>query len=135
MKRNDDLRDQVIALAMRGCSYGQIGAELGMTRCAAGGIVHRAKERGMVFPVQNNKRVYSSATRARSSAKMKLPSLSSEPTPIGPVGDFPTATSCRYISGETGPEFRMCGAPGYPWCDYHKAICYAPPRNRREETE
>lgn len=50
------------------------------------------------------------------------------PPPIGPVGDFPSGqTTCRFIHGDVGRgEWRLCGHPGYPYCQVHFRRCLTP---------
>lgn len=55
------------------------------------------------------------------------------PAPIGLVGDFPDRdrTTCRYIHGDvSSPNWQLCGAPGYPWCDHHAKRFHTPATNR-----
>lgn len=53
-----------------------------------------------------------------------------EPTPIGPLHDFPPVGACRFIRGEveTGSDWRCCGADApifaKPYCGYHMAKVY-----------
>lgn len=62
------------------------------------------------------------STRKEKTAPEKL-SLTPEdaPAPIGPIGDFPSGRTCRFIHGEVSSgEWRCCGHPGLPWCEYHQ---------------
>lgn len=49
------------------------------------------------------------------------------PPPIGPIGDYPAAGGCRWITGETGRNFQCCGHPkahSGPYCEAHANIAY-----------
>lgn len=54
------------------------------------------------------------------------------PEAVGPVEDFPrTWNLCRYIIGDVNePGWRTCGNEGYPFCEYHRAVCYIPPEKK-----
>ena len=43
--------------------------------------------------------------------------------PLGPVADFPAGDTCRYVYGDPGMDrdWRMCGRPGKPYCESHRA--------------
>lgn len=41
------------------------------------------------------------------------------------ITDLPNRKGCRYAVTETTP-FKFCGAPGYPWCEYHQAVVWRP---------
>lgn len=52
-----------------------------------------------------------------------------EPEAIGPIRDFPTGCTCRFIHGDVqSPDWRCCGAPALsytrPWCKHHAARVY-----------
>ena len=45
--------------------------------------------------------------------------------PLGPEDDIPAGHACRYTSDDTSKRgWRMCGRPGHPWCDHHRAVVY-----------
>lgn len=56
-----------------------------------------------------------------------------EPKPLGPVGDFPNGSGCRWIHGDTRTkDWRCCGheldAPS-PYCRSHRLRAWTRPNN------
>lgn len=43
-----------------------------------------------------------------------------EPEVIGPPNDFPPSGTCQYTRDDVAKlDWRMCGHPGFPWCQWH----------------
>lgn len=51
-----------------------------------------------------------------------------------PMGDLPIPRQCQYPHGDPGEVgFHFCGhktVSGGPYCEYHRSICYAPPKDQ-----
>lgn len=108
--------DRIRQLANEGMSYGQIA-------------IAYSKEQNQTFSrnmiqgicVRNSiKTNYTPTIVWKAPRVVTVGALLDEPEPIGPIGDIP-AFGCRFIRGEVNEQFRMCGHPGFPWCDYHKS--------------
>lgn len=41
------------------------------------------------------------------------------------ITELPNGKGCRFAVTDDRP-FKFCGAPGYPWCEHHKAIVWRP---------
>jgi GcrA cell cycle regulator len=54
--------------------------------------------------------------------------------PLGQPDEWAPKGTCQFIYGdEAGHDWRMCGRPGYPWCDYHRRKVFQPtPRKDKE---
>lgn len=123
----DAEREQILSLWRDGLSASQIRTEIGNTRSrnAIVGVVFRARQNG----VQLHRTLQPAMVRKRSSRPFRAPQpQADEPEAVGPIGDFPDRKSCHYPRNKDGEPFQACGHPGYPWCAYHAAICYAPQR-------
>lgn len=125
-------------------SHRAIGAQIGKTRNAIIGKIHRLKlHRNEAIPVQgNDSRVRIVATRgARYSVR------AAKTPPVAPPvmeGRSPYAIQiweahdgvCRYPIGHVGQEgFHLCGATTGgkpPYCAWHSALCFLPPEQRRK---
>jgi hypothetical protein len=55
----------------------------------------------------------------------KIAKNEAPPPPIGPINDFPPTGTCQYTADHPGQgaDWRMCGHPGFPWCEHHRPIC------------
>lgn len=45
--------------------------------------------------------------------------------PLGPVAEFAPRGTCQFPYGDVAEsDWRMCGRPGFPWCEHHKAVVF-----------
>ena len=43
--------------------------------------------------------------------------------PLGPVRESAPKGTCQFMTGmPTDPDWRMCGRPGFPWCEAHRHV-------------
>lgn len=57
----------------------------------------------------------------------------SAPEAIGPLAAFPDTKSCRWIAGDPASrDWRCCGQPGFPYCEYHTAHSYQQDQPRKK---
>ena len=114
----DDIA-KVKELVGEGYSSSQIATVFRTTRNAVIGIVSRAGLRGHSGVVKKTER-HKSAAPAFKSKPLK-PEPAPELPPIGPIATTADRGLCQYPYGDVAtPHWRMCGHPGFPWCDYHK---------------
>lgn len=60
---------------------------------------------------------------------MKIEPGDPGPAPQGPLNDWPPSNSCLWMDGSIrDAEWRFCAAPGTPFCAWHSAKVYVPPR-------
>jgi GcrA cell cycle regulator len=123
MIHSEETKAQVSKLWADGKSAREVGAEIGMTRNAVIGLVHRL---GLPKRETDLRR----GVRGWTARKMKPvpPPLIPAPDPIGPIGDFPARDTCHHIAGEPNGSFQCCGHKGYPFCEYHTSRVYLPKR-------
>lgn len=125
-------RVAIFVMAKERYSAGIIARRLGLTRNQVIGIISRAKAKGVDLPLsqtRENRPPRPYAPPHPRVVKPEPPSLA--PEAVGPIGAFAGPGVCQFIRGDMRPDFQMCGHPGYPWCDYHKSLCYVPPNSRK----
>ncbi len=50
--------------------------------------------------------------------------------PLGEPNQFPPSQACRFTADDPAkPGWRMCGRPGFTWCDEHRKLIFDPPRS------
>ena len=126
-----ELRERAYALWHEGNSSSEIARVLHTTRGAVMGLIHRAGLK-RVEPQRQPVRAKRIVTvkPSKLAKEIERPAPTAEPSPIGPIGDFPAHGCCQFIRGEYRPDFQMCGHPISPgwgkWCEYHRSIIRAP---------
>jgi GcrA cell cycle regulator len=154
MAWTEERKDALKKLWADGLSASQIGDELGVTRNAVIGLVHRMglpKRRENVAPAKN--RVPSQRQRSARPRFNFVPPKAYEPVDkravvaaIVPPVEPPlsvfnlTAATCRWPVGDPQePGFRFCGHPpgaGKPYCAAHCAMAYEPiVQSRRKRSD
>lgn len=152
----DQIKKQVVALWNEGTTSGAISLELGISRSAVMGIVHRAKRMGKInrkprakptvapAPVAAPKTAPAVSPRKKVTLAVvsiqREPEMPKKPAPppppqlplyqpktISQLGPF----DCRWIR----PDSKYCGHPARsartPWCDDHYRMVYVPTSGRR----
>ena len=116
-------------------SSGEIAKKLEITRGSVMGVIHRFKEKGVVFhrPARKMVSVEHPPIEVKPMTKPPMPIKSQinvhhEPAPDAGITIFElTSRSCRYILGPVnGDNTRYCGEPkvSTAYCKQHKALCY-----------
>ena len=134
----DDRVEQAKALFAEGLTFSAIGRVVGCSRNAAIGKLTRLGVAGASVaprshtPAPHKPRPSGPPMRpvlVRSNVdEERAAALALEP--LGEPNDFGTRNTCRFPYGETNkPGWRMCGRPGHPWCESHRAIIYQPIRS------
>lgn len=118
------LNDRIRELWGLGWSARQIGAELGVTRCA---VIGRADRMDLASRVTTN--AYKSGPRPRPKPPTSLPVAvvgPDEPIPLHLDMLDIRSGQCQWPYGD-GP-FTLCGNPSHsgPYCAFHNAKAYAP---------
>ncbi len=110
---SSDIKRMVAAYWEEGLSQREIARRIGRNKNVVAGLVNR-----MGLPKRTTG---PRGWTAHKLAKAK-PKVEPAPEAIGPLNDFPPMGMCQYPHGNpgTGEDWRMCGHPGQPWCDYHK---------------
>lgn len=121
------------------------------SRSAVIGKLHRLNIKGFLKrgPTINDRRQppHLSTTRPPSKPIVIRPTgrhSGPQVAPDSPAVDLPSEPSdyatllvearedqCRYPLGEPSHNMLVCGAPGYPYCEHHRAICWTPTDRRR----
>jgi hypothetical protein len=153
---NYDLRQKVLDARAAGRTFTQIAADLGISRGAVSGYVHRAngyiRRRGRIPtppspplplaalpPTEPPKHRYHPPKQSRATEKSTPPAVVKK-TPVGPDG-VPLSDvglfQCRWIVGRdsTSPALvRFCGRATThaesSWCATHSGLVYAPKYTR-----
>jgi hypothetical protein len=123
---------KVIELWNEGKSTGIIAGELGMTRSAVSGVVHRL--RGRVAITRGHRPLTFKRPPPRPPRPPKVPKAP-EPPPPPPegLGIYELKnTSCRWPIEGVKLSMRYCGVTTYdpPYCEHHSSIAYAAPFTR-----
>lgn len=114
---NEGYRQIVTDMWSNGASQRDIAQKIGKSKNAVAGMIARfglpKKTEGRGVP-----RGWS-AKRINDARPKQEPA----PSPIGPLNDFPPHGTCLHTADNpgTGQDWRMCGHPGRPWCEYHAA--------------
>ena len=132
---NQETESVLKELWEQGVSSGLIAKELGCTRNAIIGKVHRLKlstrEPKMMV---NSENPLPEVCRIRNTVYMKSnippPEMPFEPSPIGGVSLMELEPHhCRFIVGSSEDGLALyCGEPKHygSYCDYHGRLCYHP---------
>lgn len=116
-------------LWFQGLSAAQISRALGgrYSRNAVCGKAHRLVLGHRSATVSST--AQATAKRKASAPKSKpLPANTPAPEPIGLQMDFPNdRATCRFIHGEIGGTWTLCGHKGYPFCDFHRSRFFTKP--------
>ncbi len=117
--------EKMVALRTAGKSFASIARELGdISRNA---VIGKASRINLAPPAPMPRPKPAPVARPAAPIVAKpVVIAASEPIPLGPIGAFPDRLSCRYIHG-SGATFQCCAQPGFPWCNYHAAICLTTP--------
>ncbi|MGO8241259.1 GcrA family cell cycle regulator [Rhizobium ruizarguesonis] len=133
-KWNDEDRSRVAVMLKRGLSRREIALEMGITRSACGGRIHRDDDLRTVGP------------RRPPSRPKRVGSMTPPPSPPIPKPEMRRVPLKDLMQDEctwpvtTLPDrsviggYLFCGAETQPlgkWCPYHMCIGYVPPRERR----
>lgn len=114
--------DRIKGYLADGFSCSEIARFFKTSRNAVIGVVARNNlrgERGVVRKV-GAERPIGPKIKSR---PLPEPAPVSQP-PIGPALVSVGRGRCQFIYGDVaGNDWRMCGHPGFPWCDYHRSIC------------
>lgn len=120
-RHSEAIKTLVANLWAQGKSGEEIAAVATISRVAVYKVARRLglpkRERGL-------RRARAASAGTKSVGLQRPPA----PDPIGPIGDFPPAGTCRHIAGEPTGAFQCCGHQGYPFCDYHATWNYLPRR-------
>jgi hypothetical protein len=141
---SDELKAQVVKLWNEGGSARDVANQVGLTRNAIIGIVHRMKDKGFEVrsekpavvaqakKTRTRKRIQHAITTQRCNVTLYMPKAAEKHSaPIAPV---PTNTSDRWVSlAHTGAQTcrytedgkLFCNAAGFPWCADHRKRVYA----------
>lgn len=131
-KWNDADRSRVAAMLKQGLSRREIAIQMGITRNACGGRIHRDDDLRAVAP----KRPPTSPKRDTPvTPPPEIPRPVMRRVPLIELGSFEctwpvTSVPDRNVTG----AYLFCGAETEPlamWCPYHKQLGYVPPRERR----
>lgn len=137
---NNELSDtdkDIIKLWEKGFSGSHIGKELGITRNAVMGRIHRLRNAGVVVA----SRTTDAAFDLPKKKNYRKPYPAPKPEPVKAprtqgvrfidlqFGD------CKYVMND-GPasSFIFCGLPAKDgsYCEEHRKVCYVPPEGRRK---
>jgi hypothetical protein len=130
----DERVEQAKALYAEGLSHRRIGKILGCSRNACIGKLTRL---GLAGPHGSSPRKQghhtgervTRPTGPRQSPRRTLTVKDREDAlalePLGPVAEFAPRGTCQFTYGDVAePDWRMCGRPGFPWCEHHKAVVF-----------
>lgn len=128
-----DRIEQLKTLWAEGYSASAVARTLGdgVSRNAVLSKIHRmgfaARSPDLLRPIQRQHHPRPRQSRSNGDgAEMHAPLQDKQPSspapePIGPVAESAERGCCQYIHGDVGSAtWRMCGHPGFPWCDYHR---------------
>ena len=133
MSRNIDwtpLDAELTRLHATGIPFREIGKSLGVTRNAA---IGRAGRLGLTSRKPGSRRQEGQFPRSAKLAQprpaapttaISIPKPSPAPAQTCPPVRLENARGeqCRFPlwADDGNPDFLVCGAPGYPWCEFHK---------------
>lgn len=143
----------VLSMWQNGHTASEIAMKVRTTRSAVMGIVHRAREAGVIGVRDRDKKIQRPRVNVESPPKppeppkpprlpkvlltvkhpkpvveVELPVVS-PPPPVGVTFHGLSKNSCRYtISGKNAKEYLFCGEPKTKgsYCAKHAAMCYVP---------
>lgn len=132
-----ELADLLRALwNVKGLSASMIADQMGhgLSRSSILGKVRR-----MNLATRTPGGLYSDQPKIRRQKMVTLPKRPTvePPTFLGEPGQFPPRGTCQYTPNDVNgnKDWRMCGQPGHPWCDFHKTIVFAPQHPARQAAE
>lgn len=108
-------------------TYAEIAMEMCMSRCAVQGRVFRLGWEPRAVDISRRKgcgirQIMLVNSLSRPSKPKPLPPPVLLPPDCAPVTLLDASRDqCRFISGD---DLLVCGAPGFPWCEYHRGIVY-----------
>lgn len=123
----EEIKSRIIELWQKGHTSGEIAKEVGKTRNAIMGFVHRQKIKGLdlrslnkrpkKMPVKKPKKILSYAEK-------RLPPSERKHIQLHEL----TSTSCRFIVAGEGANSVFCGdkITNRSYCGHHAKICYQP---------
>lgn len=137
MSWTDDRVEMLRKLFADGLSYGQIAIVLGgvsRNRCISKGARIGLPTRITKGGARKAPPIKRAGEPRIATAPLPIAPIA-EPSPVGPVRDFPLAGCCKFIRSEIVGDWRCCGAEtaryDLPFCDYHLRLCYQPAIKRR----
>lgn len=139
----DDLTEAFKVAYAEGLSHSELAQMFGVSRNAAIGKAYRLRlpgrpisaamkrhhaKRGGHSPRRHTRGGKPSLVRMSPVVALPRPQPPSRPTSETQVSLMDAKPSqCRFIIGESnGPETVFCGAPGRPWCPFHRRLAYQP---------
>jgi hypothetical protein len=144
--RDNDMRDQVVALRNQGLSMGEIADKLRSTKNSVTGYCNRARRAGIdvkhTRAPKNFQRERAAQpqeigpTRSQSREVLKtLPGAAAAESPLRSAPPPPMNKACRFIAGEKGKDFLLYGDPGV-FCGemVRDGSAYCPNHHRRTHT-
>lgn len=119
--------DQLKALWKEDLPASAIAARLGggLTRNAVIGKARRIglSRHGDARPLTTAPRLPKRAPRPKR-VKIKPTLTVLQPPDVVPIENDFASRACKWIEGDPKSEWTSCGAPGDPWCPYHKSKVY-----------
>ena len=113
----------------RNKSFAAIAAELGggITRNSVCSRIRYMRRNGFDLtrdPLPAKLKAAKPARVQKRRSRAKAVSDAMKPEAIGPIENFPDRMdTCRVIDGDPAqPGWRVCGHPGFPWCEYHSKL-------------
>lgn len=151
----DRANELIKKMLFAGWSRAEIAKELGVTKNAIVGRVHRMKQAGQLPGFEDNKP--SEPTRKQRAERKKERKRRAPPKKIDAVPlewekvpveikadrikhgqflcDLPSQTSCRFPVGRFDGQHTFCGNPGLsikrPYCETHKPMVWVKPTGER----
>ena len=125
---SDETKIQVKALWETCNSAGVIADKLGMSRNSVVGLVHRngwKRPDGMGTERSRDRKRYFHIPASKPLPPPKIVADIPEPEPLGKPNTF-AEQGCRWIHGDVGSNWIMCGHGEDTWCKHHKRRVYVP---------
>lgn len=143
--RDNDMRDQVVALRNQDLSMGEIADKLRITKNSVTGYCNRARRAGIdvkhTRAPKNFQRERAAQpqeigpTRSQSREVLKtLPGAAAAESPLRSAPPPPMNKACRFIAGEKGKDFLLYGDPGVFCGEMVAEGCSYCPRHRKLTT-